>query len=336
MHWQPAPQFRDLAEAKVMMHRLTETQKKWLAERFKNQVRFNVPLASHTSFHIGGPAEALVTPENRDELLALVTGANERGIGYQVFGGGTNLLVTDRGISGVVIHITRCLDTIEAIQETPDGFRVRVGAGVILKRFCRYCLSHGLKGMNFVIGIPGTVGGALTMNAGTGAGSMADGLCAIMLLMGSGEVRSVERDLILSGHRRLSWRLDGEEADASHPPVILGGEFLLARGEATVLKREARGIMIARKMSQPLGFPSAGCIFKNPPDGAPAGRLIDMAGLKGRRRGGAIISERHANYIVNTGGATAADVLSLMNLVKETVWNRFQIQLEPEVKVVGD
>ncbi|MFH0728954.1 MAG: UDP-N-acetylmuramate dehydrogenase [Pseudomonadota bacterium] len=319
-----------------MMRRLTETQKKWLAERFKNQVWFNAPLASRTSFHIGGPAEALVTPENRDELFALVTGARDRGLGYQVFGGGTNLLVTDQGISGLVIRIARCLDTIEAAEEPPDGFRVRVGAGVTLRRFCRYCLSHGLKGMNFAIGIPGTVGGALTMNAGTGAGSMTDGLCSLMLLMGSGGVRGVERDLILSGHRSLTWRLAGEEADASHPAVILGGEFLLARGEAAELKAEARGIMIARKMSQPIGFPSAGCIFKNPPDGAPAGRLIDMAGLKGRRQGGAVISERHANYIVNTGGATAADVLSLMNLVKETVWNRFQIQLEPEVKVVGD
>jgi UDP-N-acetylmuramate dehydrogenase len=319
-----------------MMRRLTGTQKKWLAERFKNQVRFNAPLASRTSFHIGGPAEALVTPENRDDLLALVTGARDRGIGYQVLGGGTNLLVTDQGISGLVIRIAGCLDTIEAAGETPDGVRVRVGAGVTLKRFCRYCLSHGLKGMNFAIGIPGTVGGALTMNAGTGTGSMADGLSSIMLLMGSGEVRGVERDLLHSEHRRLFWRLAGEETDASYPPVILGGEFILARGEVTVLKAEARGIMATRKMNQPLGFPSAGCIFKNPPAGAPAGRLIDMAGLKGRRQGGALISERHANYIVNTGGATAADVLALMTLMKETVWNRFQIQLEPEVKVVGD
>jgi UDP-N-acetylmuramate dehydrogenase len=327
---------RNLAETKKKMTRLTETQRKWLAERFKNRVRFDAPLAPHTSFHVGGPAEALVTPASRDELTALLAGARDRGLGYQVLGGGTNLLVTDQGISGLVIRIARCLDTITEVEAVSGILQVSVGAGVTLKRFCRYCLVRGLKGMNFAIGIPGTVGGALAMNAGTGSGSMADALSSIMLLMGTGEIRVLERNLLRAEHRRLSWQIAGDEVSASYPPVILGGEFSLTRCEALILKAEARSIMRARKMSQPLGLPSAGCIFKNPPVGLPAGRLIDMAGLKGRRQGGALISERHANYIVNTGDATAADVLALMNLMKETVWNRFQIQLEPEVRVVGD
>lgn len=318
------------------MRRLTETQKNWLTERFPNRVRFNAPLAALTSFQIGGPAEVLVTPASQDELVALVSGARDREMGYRILGGGTNLLVTDRGISGLVIRLARCLDTIVVAQEVLGMLQVSVGAGVPLKRFCRYCLSRGLRGMNFAIGIPGTVGGALSMNAGTGAGSMADVLSSITLLAGTGEIRVAERESLHAEYRRLSWQPTGDEAVALYPTVILGGEFFLDRGDVSALKAEASGIMKSRKRSQPLGFPSAGCIFKNPPEGTPAGRLIDMAGLKGRRQGGALISERHANYIINTGGATAADVLTLMRLIKETVWSRFQIQLEPEVKIVGD
>lgn len=277
-----------------------------------------------------------MTPASRDELIALITGARDREIGYRVLGGGTNLLVTDRGITGLVVRIAGCLDTIVVVEGVRGVFQVSVGAGVMLKRFCRYCLARGLGGMNFAIGIPGTVGGALTMNAGTGSGSIADVLSSLMLLAESGEIRVVERDLLHCGHRWLSWQAADDEARLPYPPVILGGVFSLRKGEASKLKAEAREIMKARKRSQPLGLPSAGCIFKNPPAGAPAGRLIDMAGLKGRRQGGAVISERHANYIVNTGGATASDVLALMDLIKQTVWNRFQIELEPEVKIVGD
>jgi UDP-N-acetylmuramate dehydrogenase len=317
------------------MARLTEIQRKWLADRFKDRVRFDAPLSYHTSFHIGGPAEALVTPASRDELITLITGARDREIGYQVLGGGTNLLVRDQGITGLVIRIAECLDMMVVVEEVLGILEVSVGAGVMLKRFCRYCLANGFGGMNFAIGIPGTVGGALTMNAGTGTGSIADVLSALTLLTASGEVLVVERDLLHAGHRRLC-RQDFEDDASPYPPVILGGEFFLRREEALTLKAQAREIMKARKRSQPLGFPSAGCIFKNPPEGEPAGRLIDMAGLKGRQQGGAVISERHANYIVNTGGATAADVLTLMDLIKQTVWNRFQIELEPEVKIVGD
>jgi UDP-N-acetylmuramate dehydrogenase len=336
VNWWPGRRLRELAETKKKMARLTEIQRKWLAERFKNQVRFDASLAPYTSFHIGGPAEALVTPVSQDELFALVTGARDREIGYQVLGGGTNILVTDRGISGLVIRIAQCLDAIGEAEEVRGRLQVNVGAGVTLKMLCRYCLASGLRGMNFAIGIPGTVGGALTMNAGTDTGSMADVLSSIKLLLGSGEIRIVERDMLKAEYRRLSWSLAGDETAASYPTVILGGGFSFARGEVSAIKAAARRIMRARKLSQPLGLPSAGCIFKNPPAGVPAGRLIDMAGLKGRRQGGALISERHANYIVNTGSATAADVLALVNFVKETVWNRFQIQLEPEVRVVGD
>lgn len=318
------------------MARLTDTQREWLARQFEDCVRFDAPLASFTSFRIGGPAEALAIPKSRDELISLVAGAREREIGYLVFGGGTNLLVTDRGISGLVIRISQCLDTLSVIEMDSGRFQAGVGAGVLLKRFCRYCLSNGYKGMNFAVGIPGTVGGAIMMNAGTASGCMADALTAVWILKGTGEIRVVGRESLSVAYRRLSWQSDDDDRDARYPSVILGGDFLLTRGEPSALKAEARRGMTGRKNSQPLGMPSAGCVFKNPAEGYSAGRLIDMAGLKGSRRGGAVISNRHANYIVNTGGATAEDVLSLMALIQEAVWNRFQLVLEPEVKVVGD
>lgn len=317
------------------MKPLSDTQKRWLANRFKDQVRFDAPMARHTSFRIGGPAQALAVPESLSELTALITGARKRGMDTLVIGGGTNLLVGDPGIDGLVV-IIRCLDDITPGEETSDTVKVRVGAGVPLKRFCRYCLAHGLTGMNFAIGIPGSVGGALAMNAGTARGCMADGLLSITILDGQGACRTLAREALCAEYRRLTWEAPGEAGARGQSGIIVNGEFLLARGDARSLRREARHIMRARIKTQPLGIPSAGCIFKNPPDAPAAGRLIDQAGLKGRRQGGACVSDRHANYIVNTGGATAADVRALMGVIEKNVWDRFQIQLTPEVKIVGD
>lgn len=316
--------------------RLDATQKEWLAQRFQSRVRFDEPLSHHTSFQIGGPAEALILPESPAELTALIKGVQERDIPYRIIGGGTNLLVSDQGAGGLTILMTRCLLHILVAEESDGIIQISVGASVPLKRFCRYCLAQGFKGMNFAIGIPGTVGGALTMNAGTSAGSMADVLSTLMLLTTKGEICTLGREQLRADYRRLSWP-PIENGDASVcPTVILGGEFALTRADSVALKAEAGKIMRDRNASQPLGIPSAGCIFKNPVAGPPTGKLIEMAGLKGAHRGGALISTRHANYIVNAGNATAADVLALMALVQETVWNRFQIKLEPEVKFVGD
>ncbi|MDX9788412.1 MAG: UDP-N-acetylmuramate dehydrogenase [Desulfobacterales bacterium] len=316
------------------MKRLEKPQIEWLAQRFQNRVRFDEPLAPYTSFQIGGPAEALIIPESPAELTALIKGAREREIAYRIIGGGTNLLVNDRGVSGLVVVTTRCLEHILLVEEAVGHIHISVGASVLMKRLCRYCLAQGFQGMNFAIGIPGTIGGALIMNAGTGKGTVANVLSAMMLLTTTGEICTLNRNQFRAENRRLSW--EPVESDEAYPPVILGCELTLTRADAAMLRAEARHIMRQRGKTQPLGIPSAGCIFKNPVDGLPAGQLIDMAGLKGAREGGAVISARHANYILNAGGATAAEVMALMARVKETVWNRFQIQLEPEVKLVGE
>jgi UDP-N-acetylmuramate dehydrogenase len=318
------------------MRRLNESQLNWLSENFKGRVRFDAPMAAFTSFRIGGAVEALATPLTQEELILLVKGAHERRMGYQVIGGGTNLLVTDEGISGLVIRLTECLNHILSVTETADRLQLNVGAGVSIRHLCTYCLSKGIKGMNFAIGIPGTVGGGLIMNAGTNRGCMAEALSSIQLLMETGEIKTVGKTALIFDHRSLSGLAFNSEEARYYPPVILGGDFSLSKGEVKSLKAEAREIMRTRAKQQPIGYSSAGCIFKNPPHAPTAGQLIDMAGLKGRRKGGAQISERHANFIINTGGATSADVLALMSLIQETVWNRFQIRLEPEVKIVGD
>jgi UDP-N-acetylmuramate dehydrogenase len=319
-----------------MASRLLEAHRLWLVRRFGNRVHFEVPMAPHTSFRIGGAAEALVIPESLAELTALVTGAWERGMDYQVMGGGTNLLVTDAGISGVVILMNRCLGHLEWVASGEKTVTLRAGAGVPLRRLCRLCINRGLKGMNFAIGIPGTVGGALIMNAGTAAGCMADALLSMELLTGEAGLTRLGREMLQSEHRRLSWKALSDETPGRHPAIIVEAAFGLSRGDGAALRAEAAGAMRHRSASQPLGIPSAGCIFKNPVEGPAAGWLIERVGLKGVRRGGACVSERHANFIVNVGGATAADVLSLMDLIRETVWDRFHIQLEPEVKIVGD
>jgi UDP-N-acetylmuramate dehydrogenase len=278
----------------------------------------------------------MVIPETLDELTALVREAWKRGISYRVMGGGTNLLVTDAGISGVVILMSRCLGHIETVASDEGTVILRAGASVTLRRLSHLCMKSGLAGMTFAVGIPGTLGGALIMNAGTASGCMADILLSLDLLTGEAGSTRLGRNALQAEHRRLSWKpLAGEDA-GRHPAVILEAAFTLTRGEKAALRAAGAEAMRRRSTSQPLGVPSAGCIFKNPAQGPAAGWLIERAGLKGMRRGGACVSWRHANFIVNTGGATAADVLSLMDLIRETVWDRFHIQLEPEVKIVGD
>lgn len=320
-----------------MGNRLSAAHRRWLVRHFGNRVHFDVPMALHTSFRIGGNAEAMVIPESPGELAALVRGAWERGIGYRVLGGGTNLLVTDAGISGVVIRMGRCLGHIDTVASDETRVILRVGAGVPLKRVCRLCMNRGLAGMRFAVGIPGTVGGALIMNAGTASGCVSDALLSMDVLTAQAGRTRLDRQQLQTGHRRLSWKpLSGEDATGRHPSVIVEARLRLGRADAAALRAEAAEAMRRRSICQPLGIPSAGCIFKNPAQGPGAGWLIDKAGLKGMRRGGACVSGRHANFIVNTGEATAADVLFLMDLVRKAVWDRFHIQLEPEVKIVGD
>ncbi|MFA9497707.1 MAG: UDP-N-acetylmuramate dehydrogenase [Deltaproteobacteria bacterium] len=307
---------------------------KWLENRFGDNVKFHEPMSSHTSLRVGGPAEALVTPENLEDLKALVEWSWNNGLSYLIIGEGTNLLIKDGGIRGIVIVLTKCLNTLVQTGMEADGPIVTASASVRMRSLCAYALKQGLEGMNFALGIPGTVGGGIMMNAGTSHGAMENVLESITVLLPTGRTRRIRREQLDFSYRTLSWNSELTEGHYAQT-VILDGCFRLRPSDSEKLKKEARKILKARWKKQPMGWPSAGCFFKNPSSGKTAGQLIEMAGLKGKSIGGAEISSKHANFFINRHNASAADFLALMALTEETVSNKFNIDLKREVKIVG-
>ncbi len=307
---------------------------KWLENRFGDNVKFHEPMSSHTSLRVGGPAEALVTPENLEDLKALVEWSWNNGLSYLIIGEGTNLLIKDGGIRGIVIVLTKCLNTLVQTGMEADGPIVTASASVRMRSLCAYALKQGLEGMNFALGIPGTVGGGIMMNAGTSHGAMENVLESITVLLPTGRTRRIRREQLDFSYRTLSWNSELTEGHYAQT-VILDGCFRLRPSDSEKLKKEARKILKARWKKQPMSWPSAGCFFKNPSSGKTAGQLIEMAGLKGKSIGGAEISSKHANFFINRHNASAADFLALMALTEETVSNKFNIDLKREVKIVG-
>lgn len=313
---------------------LDRPAREWLSDTFADDARFEEPMARHTSFKVGGPADALIIPRNKEDLVRLVIWAAEHDLDYMPLGAGSNILVRENGIRGLVIVLGSGLGSI--VESEPASARPQVvaGAGVKLAGLCAYALKNGLKGLNFALGIPGTLGGSIKVNAGTHCGCMGDVVEAVTLLMPEGSLRRLEKPELAFSYRKLDWRIQ-KGFDARRAPIILEAALRLERGDANGLKKEAEQIMRQRKQRQPLSAKSAGCMFKNPPGDRSAGQLIDMAGLKGKSIGDAVVSTQHANFIVNQGRATAGDVLALVDLVRSTVMERYRIQLETEVKIVG-
>jgi UDP-N-acetylmuramate dehydrogenase len=307
---------------------------KWLESRFKHNVKFGEPMSRHTSLRVGGPAEAFATPENVEDLEALVKWSWDRGLSYLIIGKGTNLLVKDNGVHGIVIVLTKCLKKIDQTDTNTDGVIVTAMAGANLKTLCSYALKRGLEGMNFALGIPGTVGGGIMMNAGTSHGSMENVLKSINVLLPTGDTRRIKKEALDFDYRKLSWSPELTDGHRDQT-VILDGRFCLCPSDPEALKKTAREIIRTRKKRQPIGLPSAGCFFKNPASGETAGKLIEMAGLKGKSVGGAKISSKHANFFINRHKASAADFLALINLAEKVVLEKFNVHLEREVKVVG-
>ena len=307
---------------------------KWLENRFGDNVKFYEPMSSHTSLRVGGPAEALVTPENLEDLKALVKWSWNNGLSYLIIGEGTNLLVKDSGIKGIVIVLTKCLKTIVQTGMETDGLIVTASASVRMRSLCAYALKKGLEGMNFALGIPGTVGGGIMMNAGTSHGTMENVLESITVLMPTGRTRKIRREQLDFSYRSLSWNNELTDGHCAQTAII-DGCFYLRPSDSEKLKKEARTILKTRQRKQPMGWQSAGCFFKNPSSGKTAGQLIEMAGLKGKTIGGAEISSKHANFFINRHNASAADFLALMALTEETVSSKFNIDLKREVKIVG-
>ncbi len=314
---------------------LDRSSKKWLADQFQNRAVFDEPMAAHTSFRVGGPAAAFVEPETLEDLCELISWAQEQQHAFLVVGKGTNLLVTDKGYDGIVISLCRCLNRIAILGRAHDRVQVRAMAGTSLSRLCAFAVRNGLKGMNFALGIPGTVGGAILMNAGTSYGWTADVLDQAVFLRPTGDLIAIPRKQLNFSYRTLALHTEDPAFNLGRP-VIIEGRFDLATADRRQLKQEADEILAQRRAKQPLSSPSAGCFFKNPPSGQSAGELIEKAGLKGARVGGARVSPRHANFIVSSKKATATDILVLADQVRQAVWDKFNIQLENEVKIVGN
>jgi UDP-N-acetylmuramate dehydrogenase len=308
--------------------------KEWLLQLLGSGVRFDEPMARHTSLRVGGPADALAYPENEAQLKALLRWTRQTHTPYLVIGAGTNLLVRDAGIRGLVIHLEHLA---ASLSWRLQGKKVRVWAGAAIptRRVCRIALQQGWQGFNFALGIPGTLGGAVLMNAGTAHGAMADVLETVTFMTATGAKVSLKRDAIEARYRQILLPAEIMGSDAA-PGILLDAELRLSMGERAVIRREARHLMAQRVKRQPVREPSAGCFFRNPSAQQPAGRLIDAAGLKGTRVGDAQVSQRHANFIVNLGCASAAEVLALTAEVREQVRINSGVLLTPEVRIVGE
>jgi UDP-N-acetylmuramate dehydrogenase len=300
--------------------RVNDSDKQWLKDRFGPQVLFDEPMSRHTTFGIGGPADVLMTVETDEQIKDLARWCSQRGHPMMILGAGSNLLVRDGGIRGLVLKLGKGFG--------PNGsVEVQAGAGVLLRRLAKYALDRGLAGLDFGLGIPGTVGGAIRMNAGAWGSCMADTLSSISVLRHKGDIVTVDK-----ANLRFIYR----GVDLEERSIILRGHFHLKRADRETLRKDAVERQKKRRSSQPLSLPSAGCIFRNPAGQMSAGELIDKAGLRGFRKGGAEISTKHGNFIVNQGHARAADVLALMGHAKEAVFKRFGVNLELEVVVVGE
>ncbi len=277
------------------------------------------PLAKHTSFNIGGPADYFVQSETPAELVAA---CHQRGIPYRLLGAGTNLLISDAGVEGVVI---RCVNRGWTVQ----GRQVVAQAGLKMMRLARICAEHDLIGFEWAIGVPGTIGGAVYQNAGCWGGQLSDVLLDIACLIpDEGPRRWQPADLSL-GYRNSALR------QGSWPGALVEAATIrLGPGDGAAAKREMARLTHERNRTQPIKSLNCGSVFKNPP-GDSAGRLVEAAGLRGEREGAAQISEQHANFIINHGGATAADVLALIGRARSRVRQQFGLDLEPEVEAIG-
>lgn len=292
-----------------------------LAEIVGLKVRTDVPLGRLTTFKIGGPAAVVVTPESVEALAATQRLLRDAGARVLVLGNGSNLLVSDEGFDGVVVRVGSGLGRIDVAA--PD--RLRVGAGTMWSRVLRLVMKEGWTGLEFGAGIPGTMGGAVATNAGTRGGETAGALVEAELVLADGEVAAVPAG-------KLGFRYRSSELPAG--AVVTSALFAVAREDPETVEETVRGYQAERRRDQPEREPSAGCIFKNP-EGESAGRLIDQAGLKGEGAGGAIVSPVHGNFIINKGGATACDVLHLIDRIRERILTEHGIELELEVRRVG-
>lgn len=304
---------------------LTDVHRLTFVDAFDGRVRFAEPLSRHTSFRIGGPADVWIEVGDVADIARTQALAAAAGLPLWVVGGGTNLLVADRGVRGVVLHLGRAFAAVEW-EQRDTAAAARAGAAVPLKKLVTQAIERDLAGLEFAEGIPGSIGGGLLMNAGAFGGEISEVVEYVEGVDRSGTPCRKQRAELRFGYRKF---------DLEPGFIVTHIGFLLHTGARDTIRRRRDDVKRRREAHQPLGYPNAGSIFKNPP-GEYAGRLIEAAGLKGFRIGGAMLSEQHANFIVNLGSATAADVRALMQAAEERVWELKRIRLQPEIKLVGE
>jgi UDP-N-acetylmuramate dehydrogenase len=285
---------------------------------FSDITRRDVPLAPYTWLKVGGPAQYLVEPGSVDELVAVVREAHQSGTSFRILGGGSNVLIPDAGLSGITLRLTNdCFS-----QVSIDSPVVRAGGGALLSNVMTQSVAVGLAGLENLVGVPGTIGGALHGNAGTRHGEIGNYVKSVTVLTPAGERCVRTEDELTFGYRSSS----------IIEPVILEAEFELTPDDPDEITRRMRKQWIVKKATQPLSFQSAGCIFKNP-RGLSAGALIEQAGLKGTRVGQAEVSDRHANFVVTHDGATATEVRTLIDLIRSKVAEIHGVDLELEIQI---
>ncbi len=293
---------------------------KKLRQVFRGKILTNELLSEHTSFRIGGPADFYLYPKDLEDLIAVVDFCQREGIHRFVIGNGTNLLVNDSGYRGIVIDLSEAF-----VHINYKGNMVTVGSGVMMRDLLRYCTERGLSGLEPLVGIPGQVGGGIWLNAGAYGREIGDALRSIRLLDKFGTLEKLQREEINMGYRHV---------DLPHDVIIVEAQFFFSDGNPKEMELVQKSYLKKRKEKQPLSLPSAGSVFKRPP-GDYAGRLIEEAGCKGLRIGDAMVSRKHANFIVNCHLASAQDVRRLIEEVKERVFRRFGVELELEIHLLG-
>lgn len=279
------------------------------------------PLSEHTTFKVGGPADLFVIPDNFDEVSEVLSACDEAGVSRFVLGRGSDLLVSDEGYRGVVVALSEAL-----VGVSVEGTEMTCQAGVDLCEASEMACELGLSGLEFACGIPGTVGGACFMNAGAYDGCVADVLKSVRVIMPDGSQDTLAVDELGLGYRKSRVADEGL--------VVLSATFALEKGDPARIREKMDDLTRRREEKQPLELPSAGSTFKRP-EGHFAGKLISDAGLRGYQVGGAAVSKKHAGFVVNVGGATAADVKAVISHVQDEVERQFGVRLEPEVRFLG-
>ena len=291
---------------------------------FEGDVKSMEPMMKHTSLRIGGPADLFVVPRNLSSLKNILSVLNSKKIPFFIIGGGTNILVKDDGIEGVVISLAS-FRKIEILSENEMNVRVNVETGTPLQRLVNFSKEKGYSGIEGLAGIPGSVGGAICGNAGAFGYEMKDVLISVSLMSNEGTVKNREAETVGFGYRR---------SGISSAEILLSADILLRKDDKKHVSAKIEDFLKRKWESQPLPEQSAGCIFKNPPK-LSAGKLIEEAGCKGMRMGGIEVSSTHANFFINKGKAKAVDFIRLMEEVTQRVKDKFQVVLEPEIRIVG-